>query len=161
MIFENATYEDINQLSELRIAYLIEDTGNISEKDLAVIKKNLPDYFERNLNKNIFCYVARKEQEIVACAFLVVVEKPMSPAFITGKIGMVLNVYTKPESRHNGYARKLMNMLILDAARMNLSNVELKATDEGYSLYKSIGFKDINLKYHLMKWSNLDTNSSL
>lgn len=44
---------------------------------------------------------------------------------------------------------------------MNLSNVELKATDEGYSLYKSIGFKDINLKYHLMKWSNLDTNSSL
>lgn len=112
MIFENATYEDINQLSELRIAYLIEDTGNISEKDLAVIKKNLPDYFERNLNKNIFCYVARKEQEIVACAFLVVVEKPMSPAFITGKIGMVLNVYTKPESRHNGYARKLMNMLI-------------------------------------------------
>lgn len=152
MIFENAIYEDIDQLCELRIAYLIEDTGNLSEKDLAVIKKDLPDYFEKNLNKNIFCYVARKEEEIVACAFLLVVEKPMSPAFITGKTGMVLNVYTKPESRHNGYARKLMNMLMLDAISMNLSSVELKATNEGYPLYKSLGFKDVNSKYHLMTW---------
>lgn len=152
MIFENAIYEDIDQLCELRIAYLIEDNGNLIEKDLAVIKKDLPDYFERNLNKNIFGYVARKEEEIVACAFLLVVEKPMSPAFITGKTGMVLNVYTKPESRHNGYARKLMNMLMLDAISMNLSSVELKATNEGYPLYKSLGFKDVNSKYHLMTW---------
>lgn len=98
--------------------------------------------------------MARKEQEIVACAFLLVMEKPMSPAFITGKTGMVLNVYTKPESRHNGYARKLMNMLLEDAVRMNLSSVELKATNEGYPLYKFLGFKDVNSKYHLMKWCN-------
>lgn len=152
MIFEKAIYEDIGQLCELRIAYLIEDTGNLSEKDLAVIKRDLPGYFERNLNKNIFCYVARKEQEIVACVFLLVVEKPMSPAFITGKTGMVLNVYTKPESRRHGYARKLMNRLLLDAGRMNLSHVELKATNEGYPLYKAIGFRDAESKYRLMKW---------
>jgi ribosomal protein S18 acetylase RimI-like enzyme len=154
MIFEKAVYDDIGQLNELRIAYLLEDTGDLKEKDLAVIKRDLPDYFERNLNKNIFCYVARKECEIVACAFLLVVEKPMSPAFITGKTGTVLNVYTKPESRHNGYARKLMNMILSDAINMNLSSIELKATDVGYSLYKSLGFKDEITKYHLMKWIN-------
>lgn len=154
MIFENAVNEDIRQLTELRIAYLIEDDGELNEKDLTIIKSSLPDYFERNLNKNIFVYVARKEQEIVSCAFLLVVEKPMSPAFITGKTGIVLNVYTKPESRHNGYARKLMNMLISDAIDKDLSIVELKATEDGYPLYKEIGFKDVNSKYHLMKWSN-------
>ena len=95
MIFEKAVYEDIDQLSELRIAYLIEDTGNLNEKDLAVIKRDLPDYFERNLNKNIFGYIARKEKEIVACAFLLVVEKPMSPAFITGKAGTVQLVFQR------------------------------------------------------------------
>jgi ribosomal protein S18 acetylase RimI-like enzyme len=157
MIFEKAVYDDIGQLSNLRISYLIEDAGDLNEKDLAVIKRDLPDYFERNLNKNIFCYVTRKEHEIVACAFLLVVEKPMSPVFITGKTGTVLNVYTKPESRHNGYARKLMKMMLSDAIDMNLSSIELKATDAGYSLYKSLGFKDEITKYHLMKW----TNSSL
>ncbi|MCM1254483.1 MAG: GNAT family N-acetyltransferase [Clostridium sp.] len=156
MIFEKAVYEDIEQLSELRIAYLIEDTGNLNEKDLEIIKRDLPEYFKRHLNKNIFCYAARKEKEIAACAFLLVVEKPMSPAFITGKTGTVLNVYTKPESRHHGYARKLMNIMLSDAVSMNLSSIELKATDIGYSLYKSLNFKDEITKYHLMKWTNED-----
>lgn len=158
MIFEKAVYEDIEQLSELRIAYLTEDTGNLHEKDLAVIKRDLPEYFKRYLNKNIFCYAARKEKEIAACAFLLVVEKPMSPAFITGKTGTVLNVYTKPESRRHGYARKLMNIMLSDAISMNLSSIELKATDAGYSLYKSLGFKDEITKYHLMKWRNKDNS---
>ncbi len=37
---------------------------------------------------------------------LLIVEKPMSPSFITGKTGTVLNVYTKPEYRNKGYAKK-------------------------------------------------------
>ena len=34
---------------------------------------------------------------------------------------------------------------------MGLDFVELKATDAGYNLYKSIGFKDVISKYHNMK----------
>ena len=32
----------------------------------------------------------------------------MSPAFINGKTGTVLNVYTCPDYRHKGYARLIM-----------------------------------------------------
>ena len=77
---------------------------------METIKQNLPDYFMRNLNKNIFGYVARNEGEIIACALLLVIEKPMSPAFITGKTGTVLNVYTEPEHRNNDTTSKYHQM---------------------------------------------------
>ena len=75
-----------------------------------------------------------------------------SPMFITGRTGTVLNVYTKPICRHKGYATAIMQMLLQDAVKMNLSSVELKATDAGYNLYKSVGFTDDVSKYHCMKW---------
>lgn len=124
----------------------------MDEKELEIIKSDLPHYFMQKLNQNIFAYVARNGQEIVSCALLLVVEKPMSPAFINGKTGTVLNVYTKPENRKNGYARKCMDMLIAHASDMRLRVVELKATEDGYSLYQSIGFKDVVSKYHQMEW---------
>lgn len=154
MAFEKATNQDVEQLTKLRIAYLTEDHGDLDEKELAIMERALPDYFNKNLNKNIFAYVERNGQEIVACALLLVVAKPMSPAFINGKTGTVLNVYTKPQYRHNGYAKNLMNMLLEDADNMGLCVVELKATEDGYSLYKSTGFKDSVSKYHQMEWRN-------
>lgn len=89
--------------------------------------------------------------DIVSCAFLLIVEKPMSPSFITGKTGTVLNVYTKPEYRKKGYAKKLVTMMLKDAKAEDLSVIELKAKEDGYSLYKSVCFEDVVAKYRNMK----------
>lgn len=149
MIFEKATIKDINGLTDLRLAYLQEDLGVITDKEL--IQESLPGYYEKHLNKDLMVYVARDDEDIVACAFLLIVEKPMSPSFITGKTGTVLNVYTKPEYRNKGYAKKLMTMMLEDATAQDVSIIELKATEDGYSLYKSVGFEDVVAKYHNMK----------
>lgn len=152
MVFVKATENEINELTELRIAYLQEDFGSISEGDLQHMKTALPQYFKNHLNQDLMAYLAKDGEEIVACAFLLVVEKPMSPAFLTGKTGTVLNVYTKPELRKKGYARQLMNDLLADAGNLGLSVVELKATEDGYHLYKSVGFEDVVSKYHGMRF---------
>ena len=149
MNFEKATIKDINMLTDLRLAYLQEDLGVITNKEL--IQESLPGYYEKHLNKDLMVYVARDEEDIVSCAFLLIVEKPMSPSFITGKTGTVLNVYTKPEYRNKGYAKKLMTMMLEDATAQDVSIIELKATEDGYSLYKSVGFEDVVAKYHNMK----------
>lgn len=154
MNFEKAVRSDITELTSLRVAYLKEDNGEMDKSVLQSIENDLPDYFVRHLERDMIVYVARNKQEIVACAMLLVIEKPMSPAFITGKTGTVLNVYTRPEHRKKGYARRLMKMLLDDAADKNLSYVELKATEEGYNLYKAVGFEDVISKYCLMKWKN-------
>lgn len=151
---ECAEIKDIALLTELRLAYLQEDNGELSKDDTRKIRQDLPAYFERNLNRNIFCYFIREKDEVIACAFLLIVEKPLSPMFITGRTGTVLNVYTKPAYRRRGYAKKIMDKLLLDAVEKNLSVVELKSTDDGYHLYKSVGFTEDVSKYRFMKWRN-------
>lgn len=150
---EYAEAADIAALTELRLAYLEEDHGKLREDEIEIIRRGLPDYFKRNLNQNLFCYLVKEQGEIAACAFLLVVEKPMSPSFLTGKTGTVLNVYTKPPYRQKGYARQIMEKLLADAADKNLSVVELKSTEDGYRLYQSVGFVDDISAYHLMKFT--------
>lgn len=50
-----------------------------------------------------------------------------------------------------GYAKKLITMMLEDAKAEGVSVIELKATEDGYSLYKSVGFEDAIAKYHNMK----------
>lgn len=154
MKFDKATLDDIEKLTELRIAYLEEDSGKMEEKTRLSICHDLPDYFKRHFNHDLMVYVARNDFEIVACAFLLIVEKPMSPAFINGKTGIVFNVYTQVKYRHQGYAKHLMKMLLADAVEKKLCSVELKATVDGYHLYKSIGFQDAKIPYQQMIWKN-------
>ena len=152
MKFEKATTNDINQLTDLRVAYIQEDLGNVDVTDLEAMRESLPGYYAAHLGKDLYVYITRNDDgEIVSCAFLLIVEKPASPAFITGKTGTVLNVYTKPEFRHKGYAKKLMEMMLADAATEKVSVIELKSTDEGYRLYQSVGFEDVVSKYHVMR----------
>lgn len=154
MCVEKANVADISTLVELRIAYLTEDNGSLDESVEAEIQRSLPAYYERHLGEDLHVYVAREGGTIVSCAFLIVVEKPMSPAFMSGRTGIVLNVYTRPDCRRRGYARRTMETLLADACRLDLSVVELQATDDGYPLYLSVGFLDDKSKYHRMKWFN-------
>ena len=51
MIFNKATIKDIGVLTDLRIAYLQEDLGAISGKDLELMKATLPSYYEKHITK--------------------------------------------------------------------------------------------------------------
>ena len=154
MDVQKAQISDIDTLVDLRIRYLTEDHGRLEIQDAEAIAGALPEYFRTHLGRDLFCYIVRDGKDIVSCAFLLIVEKPMSPAFINGKTGTVLNVYTRPDHRHKGYAGFIMKELISDARKMSLCIIELKATDAGYSMYRSAGFADDVSKYHLMKWKN-------
>lgn len=152
MVFEKTSIDDLDSLVKLRIEYLIEDYGDISKDQLTQISEKLPCYYRKHLNNDLFVYVCRDDDDIVSCCFLYIAEKPSNPTFINGKIGTVLNVYTKPEYRRKGLAGNLLKLLLSDSEKMELDYVELKATDSGYNLYKSIGFEDVISKYHNMKF---------
>ena len=152
MIFEKANTEDIQDLVALRLAYLSEDYGEIPQEQLALIADQLPDYFRKHLDQDLFAFVCRDAQSIVGCCFLYISEKPSNPTFINGKTGTVLNVYTKPEFRKRGIAGELIKLLLAESKAQHLDYVELQATDAGYHLYKSLGFADVVSKYHDMKY---------
>ena len=154
MLVERAGIGDVDALVELRLDYLREDHGALDERDARAIREALPGYFRAHLGRDLFAYVIREGRSIVSCAFLLIVEKPMSPAFPNGKTGTVLNVYTRPSHRRRGFAGRIMAALTDAARAMDLSVIELKATEDGYPLYRKAGFHDDRSKYRPMRWEN-------
>ena len=150
---EKAVIGDIDALVDLRLAFLQEDDGPLEARLAEEIRERLPDYFRAHLDRDLFVFIVREDGRIVSCAFLLIVEKPMSPAFPNGKTGTVLNVYTCPSFRRRGYAESVMKALLAEAKEKNLFVVELKSTEAGYSLYKKAGFSDDHSKYRLMNWT--------
>ena len=150
MEFCCACKKDIPQLTKLRIAYLKEDLKTVSADEEKKLEEKLPVYFEEHLNKDCIAFVARDGDEIAAVVLLVVIEKPASPNFINGLVGEVLSVYTKPEYRHQGLCSNLMKLLLAYACEKGFNKVELKATEDGYPVYKKAGFVDAVNEYKAM-----------
>jgi ribosomal protein S18 acetylase RimI-like enzyme len=143
MVIRKAVIEDMEQLVSIRLEYLKVDF-QISEEQETRIKKELPEYYVRHMGNDFIAYIAQENDEIVASVFLVIIEMPSNQRFITGKIGDVLNVYTKEEYRRKGLAYQLMNIMLEEAKARDLSYLELKATECGYPLYKKLGFTEQN-----------------
>ena len=72
--YDIASKDDINELIRLRILYMIDDFGSVSEEERAGMEKQLPDYFERKLGSELIAFVARDEDKIVSVAYLHIIE---------------------------------------------------------------------------------------
>ena len=143
---DRATTDDIQKLIELRMAYLLADFGTLDATVEDTIRGSLPSFFDRHLGGDLFAYAMRCDDgSIVSLALMLVSEKPPNPRFPHGRIGTVFNVFTVPEHRRRGLARQVMGALVEDARLRGLDLVELNATDDGYGLYKSLGFSDADL----------------
>lgn len=152
MMIVKAEKNDIPELVRLRLAYLAEDTGFKNDEEKETVAARLPAYFEKHLNEDLTVFLAKEDGKTAACAFLLVTEMPMSPSFPNGRTGTVLNVYTDPSCRRQGYGRAVMTELLAEGKRLDLSRIELKATKDGYPLYQKLGFRDSSKEYPLMKW---------
>ena len=151
VIFDTANSNDISELIRLRIAYITYDYGSISEDDKHAMEEQLPGYFERKLGKGFIAFVARDGDRLVATAYLLIIEKPANPSMQNGLVGEVLSVFTEKEYRGQGISTHLMNDVVNYAKENKLCYIDLKATEDGYSLYKNIGFEERNQKYKDMR----------
>ena len=147
LVFDRATHDDIEELIELRIAYMWDDFGNVTPEEEAAMRSQLPDYFSRELGKKLIAFVARDEGKIVATAYLLIIEIPANPVLPNGLEGDVLSVFTRKEYRGRGICTRLMKDLIACAKEMGLCRIDLKATEEGSPIYRKVGFKDKTQKY--------------
>ncbi len=156
--FEIATKDDIDELIRLRLAYMIDDFGSVTDEEKAGMEKQLPDYFERKLGTELVAFVARDEDRsangtgnIVSVAYLHIIEMPANSILLSGLFGDVLSVYTEPEYRGKGLCTQLMKNLIEYGQKRGLGRIDLKATDEGYPIYEKVGFKETKHRYRDMK----------
>ena len=62
------------------------------------------------------------------------------PIIYEGSQALIVNVYTEPEWRRRGYARQLMEAIIIWCREGGINSVVLHASDDGRGLYESLGF---------------------
>ncbi|MCR5618439.1 MAG: GNAT family N-acetyltransferase [Clostridiales bacterium] len=150
VVFDTAKEEDIDELIRLRLLYMKEDFGTVSERDEKLMRRNLPDYFRRKLGKELVAFVARDQGRLIAAAYLLIIEKPASVLLPHGLMGEVLSVYTEERYRGKGICSHLIEDLIAYGKNAGLDRIDLKATDDGYNVYKNKGFDDSRSRYKPM-----------
>lgn len=151
MIIEQATAADIAQLCDLRVAYLSDDFGELGYEAASSVIEELKPYLNFHLGRDMKVFVAKDNDLIVSCAWLLLVDKPPSPRFPHGKTGILFNVYTRSSYRRRGLAKQVMEVLISAGRDHGLDVIELNATDDGYPLYLQLGFADDTMTHKPMR----------
>ena len=152
IVFSEASKADINELVKLRIAYMIDDFGGVSDHERECMEKQLPDYFNRKLGDELIAFVAKDDNRIVSVAYLHIIEMPANSILLNGIYGEVLSVYTEPEYRGKGLCTKLMQNLIAYGKERGLGRVDLSATKDGYPIYSKMGFVEKENRYTDMRY---------
>ena len=152
ILFGEASKDDIEQLIRLRIAYMIDDFGGISDHEKECMEKQLPDYFNRKLGDELIAFVAKDGEWIVSVAYLHIIEMPANSILLNGLYGEVLSVYTEPEYRGKGLCTQLVRNLVEYGKKRGLGRVDLSATKEGYPIYAKVGFVDKEQRYTDMRY---------
>lgn len=88
--------------------------------------------------------VENEEKKVIAGGGIVIFDYHSSPLDPFPKRPMVVNMYTEPEYRRQGLARKLMDIMIEWCRKEGFGSVLLHSSTEGRSLYESLGFKQTN-----------------
>ena len=150
MIIRRANLDDIELLIRLRIDYLTEDTGSLTQDESFAIQKQLREYLPKAISNNSFISIlAEIDETVVSAAFLVISERPANPSSITGITGTLLNVITYPKYRREGIATKIIEKIIDESKKEGVSSIDLMATEDGKPLYEKMGFTIT--KYTTMK----------
>ena len=152
IVFDVANKDDIEELIRLRIAYMVDDFGSVSEEERNAMEKQLPDYFNRKLGDELIAFVARDGEKLVAVAYLHIIEMPANSILLNGLYGEVLSVFTEHEYRGQGLCSKLIDNLVEYGRERGLGRVDLSATKEGYPIYKKAGFVDKEHRYTDMRY---------
>jgi GNAT superfamily N-acetyltransferase len=137
---------------KLRLDFLIEVNDELDEKLKEEIINSLGLYYIKHIPENKFIgIICEYDKKAISTAFLAINEKPANLNFPNGKAGTLLNVYTYPEYRKNGISTKLIEIIIEEAKKLDITEIDLLSREAGENIYVKYGFKESNLKYMKLK----------
>ena len=143
MTIRKADVDDIDLLIKLRLDFLSEEKGPMSQEDQDALQPSLAAYFTKWISSGAFvAFIAEEDEQVLSTAFLSIAERPPRQAFPSRLVGTVYNVYTYAGFRRRGIATKVMSALLEEAKALSLVSVDLLATADGQPLYEKLGFRE-------------------
>jgi GNAT superfamily N-acetyltransferase len=102
-------------------------------------------YFRKAIPEGSFrAWLAYDGERAIAGGAVLVVPWPAHPYDLECRRATILNVYTEPDYRRRGIARRIMQTMIAWCRLENFVRVNLHASDDGRHLYESLGFEPSN-----------------
>jgi GNAT superfamily N-acetyltransferase len=141
LIYRKLNHEDLNLFIKLRFDFIYEFHKDVDEIEKNKLETSLKNYFEKHIESDDFIgIICEYNNKIISAAYLIMDEWPPNRTFINGKIGTILNVFTYPEYRKNGFGTSVLKKLIEEAKKQNVSIISLLATEDGENVYRKLGF---------------------
>jgi len=125
---------------------MFEDMGETDASKLAVMAAESLPWLSRKLSANEYLgwFAVAPDDSLAAGAGLWIIEWPPTMMDLSGRRGMILNVYVHREHRRRGLARQL-TQTALDWCRENrITVVTLHASRDGRPVYEQLGFQPTN-----------------
>jgi GNAT superfamily N-acetyltransferase len=98
-------------------------------------------YLREHLGSLLRAWVIEGEGRVVASGAVLFNSWVPRPGDNTGKTALLHSVYTDPPYRRQGLARRIMEAMLAECARLGLHTINLHASDAGRPIYESMGFK--------------------
>jgi GNAT superfamily N-acetyltransferase len=144
VVIRPAVHSDLATLLDFRMAMLAElsDPGTQPSSGVERLRDANEAWLGEHFGRGFSAWLAELDGVPVASAGLQWIEHPPRPKNPAGTEAYVLNVYTKPDARRLGLARKLVQRIVDEARAAGVRRVWLRASQYGRPLYESMGFRE-------------------
>jgi len=135
-----AELSDVEQIAKIRLAFLQELDEHSSDIDYEKLLDQTREYFARKIQHDeLHTWFVLDKEKIVTVGSLLLIDMPPSIVGYGGGLeGYIFNIYTLPEYRRQGLAKKLTTKIIQEAKLKLCNRLWLMAAED---IYKDFGFK--------------------
>ncbi len=139
-----ASFEDFDEVLAWRMETIEAVFGEVDDEMRAALRAENERYLREALQAESFlmCFIEDGTGKRIGCGGIVFHDELPSPDFPHGKSAFIMNVYVRPEARHQGAGSALITWLIDAAHSRGCEKIYLESTIEAAPLYRELGFHD-------------------
>jgi ribosomal protein S18 acetylase RimI-like enzyme len=143
IIIREIRKEDVEELVNKRIIYLLEMQGPRDETYINKLRIDLKDFFISNIQTGAFvCMVAIIKENVLAYGAMLIKNVPGDMNSTLYKEADIFNMYTIPEARKMGISKMILQKLIEKSKEQYIAKLSLHTSMDGEKLYRSFGFSE-------------------
>lgn len=101
-------------------------------------------YYRKHIaDRSHIALVASSDGKDIGCGAVCLTDELPSPDNPSGHCAYLMNIYVRQPYRNHGVAHTIVKELIAIARRKGCGKIYLETTDEGRTLYQSLGFTEM------------------
>ncbi len=140
-----ATMSDIEHIVTHRHR-MFEDMGNQDIRALDKMASAFRPWLIDHMRREVYLswLACNSEGEVVAGSDVWLMDWPPGQFDVSLYRGYILNVYTHPDYRHRGIAKRLVQTCVDWCYSNDVKIVSLHASEDGHKIYENLGFTPTN-----------------